>query len=102
MTKKITINKKPPSIKIEPVIPCLSSVKIVEEYKPSINSEKYPLPEPTKYQYKILAYRNDYIKLQEEVCKYINEGWELVGGVSSSMNVSQYESVTVFTQAIKK
>ena len=78
--------------------------KVVSEevYIPSQNVDKYPDIKKTEYQYKILAYRNDYIKLQEEVTKHLNEGWELVGGVSASMNMSPYESVTIFAQAIKK
>lgn len=78
--------------------------KIVSEevYIPSENADKYPAIKNTEYQYKILASRNDYIKLQEDVTKHLNEGWELVGGVSTTMNVSPYESVTIFAQAIKK
>jgi hypothetical protein len=78
--------------------------KIVSEevYIPSENADKYPDIKKVEYQYKILASRNDYIKLQEDVTKHLNEGWELVGGVSTTMNVSPYESVTIFAQAIKK
>lgn len=74
----------------------------VEEYKPSVNSAKYPEPEKPKNQYKILAARNDYIKLQEEVVNHLNNGWELVGGVSNSTSVGQYESITIFVQAVRK
>lgn len=74
----------------------------VEEYKPSVNAAKYPEPEKPKNQYKILAARNDYIKLQEEVVNHLNNGWELVGGVSNSTSVGQYESVTIFVQAVRK
>lgn len=78
-------------------------VDITEEvYIPSQNADKYPDIKKPDYQYKILAYRNDYIKLQEEVTKLLNEGWQLVGGVSTSMNVSPYESVTIFSQALTK
>lgn len=81
----------------------LTTDKVVEEiYIPSQNIDKYPEIKTPDYQYKILAYRNDYIKLQEEVTKHLNEGWQLVGGVSTSMNVSPYESVTIFTQALTK
>jgi hypothetical protein len=77
--------------------------KVTEEiYIPSQNIDKYPEIKSPEYQYKILAYRNDYIKLQEEVTKLLNEGWQLVGGVSTSMNVSPYESVTIFSQALTK
>ena len=82
--------------------PILTKVVSEEVYIPSQNADKYPDIKKTEYQYKILAYRNDYIKLQEEVTKHLNEGWELVGGVSASMNMSPYESVTIFAQAIKK
>lgn len=74
----------------------------IEEYKPFDHSHKYPEKEKPKNQYKILASRNDYVKLQEEVIKHLSEGWELVGGVSNSVSVGPYESVTVFTQAVKK
>jgi hypothetical protein len=77
-------------------------VAVEEVYIPSQNADKYPDIQTPEYQYKILAYRNDYVKLQEEVTKHLNEGWELVGGVSTSMNMSPYESVTIFAQAIKK
>ena len=82
--------------------PIPSKIVSEEVYIPSQNADKYPDIQKTEYQYKILAYRNDYIKLQEEVTKHLNEGWELVGGVSASMNMSPYESVTIFAQAIKK
>ena len=53
-------------------------------------------------QYKVLAYKNDLFKLEEDVTKHLNEGWDLVGGVSVSMTVSPYESVTVFAQSVVK
>jgi transcription elongation GreA/GreB family factor len=55
-----------------------------------------------KIEYKIVSYRNDYVRLQEEVNKLINEGWDLVGGLSTSLSVGQYESVSVFSQALIK
>lgn len=73
-----------------------------EVYIPSQNADKYPDIQKPEYQYKILAFRNDYIKLQEEVTKHLNDGWKLAGGISTTMNVSPYESVTIFTQAITK
>ena len=73
-----------------------------EVYIPSQNADKYPDIKTPEYQYKILAYRNDYVKLQEEVTKHLNDGWKLAGGISTTMNVSPYESVTIFTQAITK
>lgn len=87
-----------PAIEIKEVAP----VKVIEEYKPSVNAAKYPEPEKPKNQYKILASRNDYIKLQEEVVNHLNNGWELVGGVSNSTSVGQYESITIFVQAVRK
>jgi len=87
----------------------IEQVAVLEEpkkeddvYMPSLNSEKYPEPETNKIQYKILAFKNDYIKLQDEVSKHLNEGWQLVGGISTSMTVSPYESVTVFAQSVVK
>jgi hypothetical protein len=71
-------------------------------YIPSVNAEKYPIKESSEIRYKVLAFKNDYIKLQEEVSKYLNEGWELAGGISTSTTVSPYESVTVFAQSIIK
>lgn len=113
-------NKKPtpstfkPQQNISTKVEASSSVKIftevkqedsllhIQEYKPSVNSDKYPEPEKPKNQYKILASRNDYIKLQEEVVNHLNNGWELVGGVSNSTSVGQYESITIFVQAVRK
>jgi hypothetical protein len=72
-------------------------VPVVEEKTvPAID----PIPEKPKFEYKILAFRNDYVYLQNEVSKHLNDGWELVGGLSTSMNVSPYESVTIFSQAL--
>lgn len=73
----------------------------VEEYRPSDNASKYDIPDP-KYCYKIIASRNDYIALQEDVTKYLNEGWQLAGGVSTCIHADAYSSVTLFTQAIYK
>lgn len=97
--------KKADTVEINPTINDVlipEEVKTDEEYIPSLNAEKYPVPEAPTIQYKILAFKNDYIKLQDEVMKHLNEGWKLTGGVSTSMTVSPYESVTVFTQAVFK
>lgn len=71
-------------------------------YIPSENADKYPVKKTSSTLYKILAYRNDYVKLQDEVAKYLNDGWQLAGGLSTCMTVSPYESVTVFSQALIK
>jgi hypothetical protein len=72
----------------------------VEEYKPSDNIDKYPELQKPLYSYKILVYKNDWVRLQEEVTKYLNNGWQLAGGLCTTMSVSPYESVTVFSQAV--
>lgn len=72
---------------------------VVEEYKPSTNADKYTVEVP-KYSYKILTYNNDYIKLQEDVTRLLNEGWSLAGGVSVSIHANQYSGTTVFSQAV--
>jgi hypothetical protein len=101
MSKK----KTPPQQQVRISVPVVetSTDSIIEEvYVPSVNSDKYPVTEVPKVQYKILAFRNDYVKLQDEVVKYLNEGWELSGGVSVCMSTNPYETVTIFTQAIFK
>jgi hypothetical protein len=105
--KPITVQPNPPKSaplvqEVVQVLPVVTIPVKEEVYVPSKNAEKYPEQEKLKIQYKILAYKNDYIRLQDDVSKHLNEGWKLVGGVSASMNVSQYESVTVFSQAIIK
>ena len=90
------------STKVVTEIKIEDSSSLIQEYKPSVNAEKYPEPQKPKTQYKILASRNDYVRLQEEVVKHLDEGWELVGGISTSTSVSQYESITIFVQAVKK
>lgn len=95
MSSKKKQNKQPANqIKTEEVPP------IVEEYKPSDNIDKYPELQKPLYSYKILVYKNDWVKLQEEVTKYLNNGWQLAGGLCTTMSVSPYESVTVFSQAV--
>jgi hypothetical protein len=73
----------------------------VEEYRPSDNASKYNVPDP-KYCYKIIASRNDYISLQEDVTKLLNDGWHLAGGVSTCIHADAYSSVTLYTQAVYK
>lgn len=73
--------------------------ELVEEYKPSANADKYTVEVP-KYSYRVLTYNNDYIKLQEDVTKLLNEGWSLAGGVSVSIHANQYSGTTVFSQAV--
>jgi hypothetical protein len=80
--------------------PTLSAAP-AEEYRPSDNADKYNIPDP-RYAYKILAFRNDYIALQEEVTRYLNDGWSLAGGVNTSIHADAYASVTLFAQAVYK
>lgn len=74
----------------------------VEEYKPSVNEHKYPVKDIPSYSYKILATQNDYIKLQEDVTKFLKEGWSLAGGVSVSLHVDGYGRNVIYSQAIFK
>lgn len=90
-SKKKQNNQKPVIEEVPPII---------EEYKPSDNIDKYPELQKPLYSYKILVYKNDWVKLQEEVTKYLNNGWKLAGGLCTTMSVSPYESVTVFSQAV--
>jgi hypothetical protein len=77
----------------------VNSTSGVEEYKPSNNADKYTIEAP-KYSYRVLSYSNDYIKLQEEVTKLLNDGWTLAGGVSVSIHANQYSGTTVFSQSV--
>lgn len=79
--------------------PAVASADV--EYRPSDQAEKYNIDTP-KYAYKILAFRNDYVKLQEEVTRYINDGWSLAGGLATSVISDQYNVTTVFAQAVYK
>ena len=74
----------------------------LEEYTPSLNQDNYPNIEVPSYSYKILAYKNDYIRLQDEVTKHLNEGWELAGGLSTTLHADSYSTVTIFGQAVYK
>lgn len=71
------------------------------EYRPSDQAQKYNVPAP-QYKYKVVAHRNDYIRLQEEVSKYLDEGWQLAGGLATAVHADQYNVNTVFAQAIFK
>ena len=75
---------------------------LAEEYRPSENLDKYPELQKPLYKYRILTVRNDWVKLQEDVTTMLNDGWQLAGGVSSSMITSPYETITVFSQAVYK
>ena len=86
--------KKKPHTTTQPVLSAE-----VEEYRPSDNASKYNVPDP-KYCYKIIAHRNNYIALQEDVTKYLNEGWQLAGGVSTCIHADAYSSVTLYLQAV--
>ena len=77
----------------------VQSAEPATEYQPSAQAEKYNIPEPA-YNYKILAFRNDYIKLQEEVTKHLNDGWQLAGGLATNVHSDQYAVTTVFAQAV--
>ena len=80
----------------------LEEVQSAEEYRPSENLDKYPELQKPLYKYRILTVRNDWVKLQEDVTTILNDGWQLAGGVSSSMITSPYETITVFSQAVYK
>ncbi len=106
----VPISEETPEIKqeavVEPepeVVQQLITEPVQEQiYIPSENADKYPVKKTSSTLYKILAYRNDYVRLQDEVVKYLNDGWQLAGGLSTCMTVSPYESVTVFSQALIK
>jgi hypothetical protein len=68
---------------------------------------QFKLPEDnnlktSKFLYKILVSDGDYVKLQEEVVSYLNDGWILVGGVSLAIHADPYSKMTIFSQAIQK
>jgi len=92
------MSKKKPHQPYTPPKPALSAAP-VEEYRPSANAEKYNVEVP-KYSYKIVAARNDYIKLQEDVTKLLNDGWSLAGGVATSLQSDAYGVVALYTQAV--
>ena len=92
------MSKKKPHQPYHPPKPALSAAP-VEEYRPSENAEKYNIPAP-RYSYKIVAARNDYIKLQEDVSKLLNDGWSLAGGVATSLQSDAYGVVAMYTQAV--
>lgn len=92
-------SKRVDKIQVEEVKP---TPVVSEEYSPSNSPEKYEHIKTPEYSYKILATRGDYIKLQEEVTRHLNDGWSLTGGVSTAIHFDSYNSVTVFTQAIYK
>lgn len=78
-------------------------VEPVEVYQPSQNSEKYPEKKETgKFKYKVLTYRNDHVRLQEEVSDHLNDGWELVGGISTAFHADAYSTLNMFSQALVK
>lgn len=75
-----------------------------EEYTPSQNAEKYPPKEEQTgtYKYKVLTYRNDHVRLQEEITQHLNDGWELAGGISTAFHADSYSTLNMFSQAIFK
>lgn len=73
------------------------------DYQPSMNESAYTnLPPPPQWNYRIISFKNDYIKLQEDITKMLNTGWQLAGGVSTTMYADQYSVNTVFSQAVYK
>ena len=92
------MSKKKPHQPYIPPKPALSAAP-VEEYRPSEHADKYNVEVP-KYSYKIVAARNDYIKLQEDVTKLLNDGWSLAGGVATSLQSDAYGVVSMYTQAM--
>jgi hypothetical protein len=92
------MSKKKPHQPHHPPKPALSAAP-VEEYRPSENADKYSITTP-RYSYKIVAARNDYIKLQEDVTKLLNDGWSLAGGVATSLQSDAYGVVAMYTQAV--
>jgi hypothetical protein len=79
----------------------IEEVQHVEEYRPS-ESRTVITSTVSQYSYKVLASRDDYVALQEEVTKYLNEGWELAGGLNTSVFANQYQSSVLYTQAVYK
>jgi hypothetical protein len=77
---------------------------VTEEYKPSGDKPIIPLVEEKKSSpnYKILAFRNDHERLENEVRKYLNDGWELAGGLTTALHADNYATVTIFAQAVFK
>ena len=92
------MSKKKPHQLHNPSKPVLSAAP-VEEYRPSENAHKYNIATP-RYSYEIVATRNDYIKLQEDVTKLLNNGWSLAGGVATSVQSDAYGVVTIYAQAV--
>lgn len=84
-----------------PQAPASSPPTLVTEYQPSKNEALHTnLPPPPQWNYRIISFKNDYIKLQEEITKMLNTGWQLAGGVSTTMYADQYSVTTVFSQAV--
>jgi hypothetical protein len=88
----------------EPTVEISKPIEIpaVETYKPSDNADKYPIKIQSEYTYKLLVWRNDYIALQEDVTKHMNDGWKLAGGVCTNIYSDGYSVTTVWCQAIHK
>lgn len=79
----------------------IEEVQQIEEYRPS-ESRTVITSVVSQYSYKILASRDDYTTLQAEVTRYLNDGWELAGGLSTSVFANQYQSSVLYTQAVYK
>ena len=96
--------QQPPPV-VATATPVVSTATpVVEEYKPSGDNPIVPLVEQKKTSpnYKILAFRNDYERLENEVRKYLADGWELAGGLTTSLHADNYATVTIFAQAVFK
>jgi hypothetical protein len=103
--KKPTNNYQRPNTPQQQPPPVVATAPpVVEEYKPSGDNPIVPLVEQKKTSpnYKILAFRNDYERLENEVRKYLGEGWELAGGLTTSLHADNYATVTIFAQAVFK
>lgn len=81
-----------------------SSLLITE---PVFNNETVLSTEPVeainlRKEYKLISIRGISNVLQDEVTKHLNEGWELVGGVSTTMYMDGYTATPVWSQALIK
>lgn len=79
----------------------IEEVTQIEEYRPS-ESRTIITSTVSQYSYKVLVSRDDHLSLQEEVTKYLNDGWELAGGLNTSVFANQFQSSVLYTQAVFK
>ena len=52
--------------------------------------------------YIIVSIRGDVQLFQNEVTKFINDGWKLAGGIATSMYMDGYTAIPIWTQALTK